>query len=349
MRAISSANTKSVNRSKVKQNKLKVGRFNTIIKNNDKFMEVSLLMDPSKLEEITVSQDGMDNNTAQEIENAMKIMLNEKNTDLTVDQNSTDGYKNFANGIKDIMSQAGVVPGQIIQERSNVVWQGIKDVIAKSILFIYGIVKNYGIAIIIATIIIKVLLLPLTLKQDKSMKEMKKLQPEIEKIKEKYKDNVQEQQRQTMDLYKKYHINPAGGCLPLLVQMPILIALSGVLRSGIVPETAQIIKGAAVNGGSLINTIYGYLVGPKFLWMDLVNPDPLYVMPIVTALVTYLQQKMMSSSSGGDNPMMKNMGIIMPIMMGYISLKMPSGVQIYWLVSTILAVVQQYFIMKKGE
>ena len=183
-------------------------------------------------------------------------------------------------------------------------------------------VGNFGISIIIVTIIIKILLLPLTLKQDKSMKEMKKLQPELEKIKQKYANDKQMLNIKTMELYKEHKVNPLGGCLPLLLQLPILFALFGVLRNGIIPKDSS------------------------FLWLKLSVPDPFYVLPVLNGAVSFFQQKLMGSAD--SNPQMKNMMYIFPIMMIMFSLKMPSGLQLYWLTSSILAVVQQYFIMKKG-
>jgi len=183
-------------------------------------------------------------------------------------------------------------------------------------------VGNFGVSIIIVTILIKIMLLPLTLKQDKSMKEMKKLQPELEKIKEKYANDKQMLNIKTMELYKEHKVNPLGGCLPLLLQLPILFALFGVLRNGIIPKDSS------------------------FLWLKLSVPDPFYVLPVLNGAVSFFQQKLMGSAD--SNPQMKNMMYIFPIMMIMISYKMPSGLQLYWLTSSILAVVQQYFIMKKG-
>ena len=183
-------------------------------------------------------------------------------------------------------------------------------------------VGNFGVSIIIVTILIKIMLLPLTLKQDKSMKEMKKLQPELEKIKEKYANDKQMLNIKTMELYKEHKVNPLGGCLPLLLQLPILFALFGVLRNGIIPKDSS------------------------FLWLKLSVPDPFYVLPVLNGAVSFFQQKLMGSAD--SNPQLKNMMYVFPIMMIMFSLKMPSGLQLYWLTSSILAVVQQYFIMKKG-
>lgn len=198
----------------------------------------------------------------------------------------------------------------------------LKGVIEAMLVFMHNLTGNFGLAIIGVTILMKIILLPLTLKQDKSMKSMKKLQPELDKIKEQYKGDSKMLNQKTMELYQKHKVNPAGGCLPLLVQLPILWALFGVLRGGIVPQDST------------------------FLWMQLVQPDPYYILPVLNGVVSFVQQKVMGSS---DNPQMKNMMYMFPIMMVFISYKMPAGLQIYWLTSSLAGVIQQYLIMKRGE
>ena len=198
----------------------------------------------------------------------------------------------------------------------------LKQFLALLLTTTYKYVGNFGVSIIVVTILIKIALLPLTLKQDKSMKEMKKIQPELEKLKEKYANDKQMLNIKTMELYKEHKVNPLGGCLPLLLQLPILFALFGVLRNGIIPKDSS------------------------FLWLKLSVPDQFYILPVLNGAVSFLQQKLMGSAD--SNPQMKNMMYIFPIMMIMFSLKMPSGLQLYWLTSSILAVVQQYFIMKKG-
>ena len=199
----------------------------------------------------------------------------------------------------------------------------LKGAISALLHLMYDLTGNFGVAIILATIVIKIILLPLTLKQDKSMKSMKVLQPEIEKIKQQYQNDPKMMNQKTMELYQKHKVNPMGGCLPLLVQLPILWALFGVLR-----DTATVPQDST------------------FLWMQLINPDPYYVLPVLNGVVSFLQQKVMGSS---DNPQLKNMMYIFPLMMVFISYKMPAGLQIYWLASSVSAVVQQYLIMKKGD
>ena len=196
------------------------------------------------------------------------------------------------------------------------------DIFEKVLMAIYGMTGNFGLSIIILTILIKIVLLSLTLKQDKSMKEMKNLQPKIDALREKYGNDKQLLNQKTMELYKEHNVNPAGGCLPLLVQLPILWALFGVLRKeGVVPDET-------------------------FLWLSLGTPDPYFVFPVLNGAVAFIQQKLMGTN---NNPQMKNMMYMFPIMMIFISYKMPGGLQLYWLTSSLAGVIQQYFVMNRGE
>lgn len=195
-------------------------------------------------------------------------------------------------------------------------------IFGKILNMFYGMTGSFGLSIIILTVLIKIILLPVTLKQDKSMKEMKKLQPKIDELKSKYKGDPQLLNQKTMALYKEHKVNPAGGCLPMLVQLPILWALFGVLRKeGVVPDET-------------------------FLWFSLISPDPFFVLPVLNGIISFIQQKVMGTA---NNPQMKKMMYMFPIMMVFISYKMPGGLQLYWLVSSLSGVAQQYFVMNRGE
>jgi YidC/Oxa1 family membrane protein insertase len=200
----------------------------------------------------------------------------------------------------------------------------IKEILGQVLMMIYNATGNYGIAIIGVTVVIKIVLLPLTLKQDKSMKDMKKIQPKIDALREKYKSNPEELNKQTMELYKEHKVNPFGSCLPLVVQMPILFGLFGVLRQ--VPEA---------------------VTNVNFLMWDLTVPDPIYILPILNGAVTFFQQKVMSP--GATNPQMKSMTYTMPLMIMFISFRMPAGLQLYWLVSSGISALQQFLLINRGD
>jgi YidC/Oxa1 family membrane protein insertase len=156
------------------------------------------------------------------------------------------------------------------------------------------------------------------------MKDMKKIQPKIDALREKYKSNPEELNKQTMELYKEHKVNPFGSCLPLIVQMPILFGLFGVLRQ--VPEA---------------------VTNVNFLMWDLTVPDPIYILPILNGVVTFLQQKVMSP--GATNPQMKSMTYTMPLMIMFISFRMPAGLQLYWLVSSGISALQQFLLINRGD
>lgn len=177
---------------------------------------------------------------------------------------------------------------------------------------------SYGVGIILSTIIVRLLLYPLTLSQTKSMMAMREIQPQINDIQKKYKDNPEELQKRTMELYQQHKINPLGGCLPMLLQLPILWAFFRVLRDLPYSEASRFLG----------------------VWV-LSQPDPYYILPLLAALTTYLQSKMTVT-----DPSQKSMMIVMPIMIGIFSLSFPSGLVVYWITSNVFSIVQQWWLNK---
>lgn len=201
------------------------------------------------------------------------------------------------------------------------------------LLQIFNLVGNYGIAIILFTILAKLILLPLNLKQTRSMKEMQAIQPELQKLQKKYKNNPEKLNQETMKLYKLYKVSPMAGCLPLLLQLPIIYGLFGALRN---PD--QWVSAGVGEAG--------------FLWLpSLSAPDPWYILPILCVLLTFITQKfMMSFQQGGDPTMQqsqKMMLYIMPLFIGFAAISMPAGVALYWVVQNIFTFIQQFFSMRK--
>lgn len=179
---------------------------------------------------------------------------------------------------------------------------------------------NYGIGIIAFTLIIRIILLPLTYYQTKSSRKMTDVQPQLKALQEEYSSKDAETQEKlraaTSELYQEAGVNPAAGCLPLLVQMPVLIALyqaisrTEVLRSG------------------------------DFLWANLGSPDPYFVFPVLAAILTLATSKLSSMSQEGSNPTMAIMTYMMPIMILFISISLPSAVSLYFVVSNGFSVLQ---------
>lgn len=186
---------------------------------------------------------------------------------------------------------------------------------------------SYGLAIILLTVIIKIILYPLTVKQLNSMRAMQKIQPELKKLQEKYKDKPQIMQQKFMQLYQKEGVNPMAGCLPLLIQMPILMAMYY----------------------TLYNFDYG-AVEPSFLWLpSLSQTDPLYVLPVLSALTTFLQQKIATVTTAEQSQQMKMMMYIMPLFIGWISLNFPAGLVLYWVTMNVVQILQQLWMYRKDD
>jgi YidC/Oxa1 family membrane protein insertase len=193
----------------------------------------------------------------------------------------------------------------------------------------YNFTHNYGWAIVLITILIKIIFTPFTQMSFASMKKMQQMQPEMKKIQEKYgKMKSDDPRKQSMNvevmaLHKRYGVNPLGGCLPMLLQMPVLFAFYTLLSNAIE------LRGA-----------------PFALWLqDLSRPDPIWVSPILMGATMLLQQKMTPAT----DPMQKNMMYIMPVMFTYISLNLPSGLVLYWLLSNVLAIAHQYYFQRQQQ
>lgn len=208
------------------------------------------------------------------------------------------------------------------------------DFIAKPLLValkvIYNFVGNYGIAIIILTVIIKLILWPLSHKSYKSMNQMKKLQPMMAQIREKYKDDRQKMNEEMMQLYKTYKVNPAGGCAPMLLQIPVFIGLYQALLNSIELRHASFIS---------------HLPFTDMIWLaDLSAKDPYYITPIIMGATMFLQQKM--TPAPGD-PTQQKIMLFMPIFFTFIFLNFPSGLVVYWLVNNVLSIAQQWWMLRK--
>ncbi len=209
------------------------------------------------------------------------------------------------------------------------------DVIAKplgSLLkLIYDMVGNYGVAIILFTIITKVLLLPINIKQTQSTKKMNEINPKMKAIQAKYKNDKEKMNEKLMELYKEEKYNPASGCLPLFIQLPIIIALFRVLQG----PTKYVFTLEQFDA-----------ISKSFLWLsDLGLPDKFYILPVLSALTTYVQMNMVAVK-GNSDPNMKTMNMIMPLMLGWITIKFPSGLAMYWVVGNLFTIAQQYLMTK---
>lgn len=202
----------------------------------------------------------------------------------------------------------------------------LSNIVQQVITFLYGLtnvlgVPSYGLAIVIMTVIVKLILYPLTKKQIESTKAMMSIQPKMKEIQEKYKDDKQRLNMELANLYKNEGVNPLAGCLPLLVQMPIMIGIFYGIRD------------------------FSYAGPSNFLWMETIsNPDPMYILPILSALTTFIQSKQTMPDT--SSPQNKIMLYFMPLFIGYISLNFPAGLVIYWVVMNIMQIGQQALMNK---
>ncbi|SET72193.1 protein translocase subunit yidC [Natronincola peptidivorans] len=192
---------------------------------------------------------------------------------------------------------------------------------------IYQLIGNYGLSIIIFTVIVKLIMVPLTIKQTKSMKKMQEIQPKIKEIQEKYKNDKEKLNTKTMELYKEHNVNPFGGCLPLLIQFPIIIGLFTVLRA---PEN------------------YGFaqeVVDASFLWLPSLSAADPWILPLLAGATTYLSSVTMATPNKKD-PTQNMLKYFFPVMIFWWGRSFPAGLTLYWVISNLFQAIQQIVINK---
>jgi YidC/Oxa1 family membrane protein insertase len=198
----------------------------------------------------------------------------------------------------------------------------ISQILFSLLITIYGFVGNWGIAIILITVFVKMLMYPLTKKQYESMAKMRALQPKMAKLKERFGDDRQKFGQATMELYKKEKVNPMGGCLPLLLQMPIFLALYWVFLESVELRHA-----------------------PFGLWIsDLSASDPYYILPALFGLSMFTMQKL--SPSPTTDPMQQKMMLWMPVIFSVFFVMFPAGLVLYWFISNVISILQMLFIYR---
>nr|WP_154119395.1 YidC/Oxa1 family membrane protein insertase [Paenibacillus monticola] len=184
---------------------------------------------------------------------------------------------------------------------------------------------QYGFAVLVMVIIVRTLILPLTMKQVKSSRAMQAIQPELQKIQKKYKETPEKVQQETMRLFQENKVNPMAGCLPLIVQMPVFIAL--------------------------YNSIYynPSLREHTFLWLQLGEPDKLFILPILAALTTFIQTRMMTKMNPTQmQGPMQFMMMVYPVLIFVMSYNFPAALPLYWVYSNIYTIIQNYFLYRNN-
>ncbi|MFO8061195.1 MAG: YidC/Oxa1 family membrane protein insertase [Bacillota bacterium] len=200
-------------------------------------------------------------------------------------------------------------------------WQSLVGLISEGIEFFGQMTGNYGWGIILLTLLVRLVLVPLTMSQNRATLKMRELNPELERLKAKYKDDSQKLNEETIKLWKEHGVNPAAGCLPMLVQMPVIIAIFSALRG------------------------FEFAADASFMWLpNLAQPDPLYILPVLAAISTYVQTKISTGDAEAAGGSQAVMLYAMPLFIGYISMQFPAGLALYWTVTNIFGVGQQYVV-----
>jgi YidC/Oxa1 family membrane protein insertase len=220
---------------------------------------------------------------------------------------------------------------QVEKIRGSGLFAGLSDLMLLLLRLLHKLFKNYGLAVIGLALTINIFLYPLTFKSLKSMKDMQALQPMIEKLRNEYKDNPQKLNKEMMELYKKHKVNPAGGCLPMLLQMPIFISLYGVLMRAIELRGAQFlwIKNLAAPDAFMVFPSKLPLLGSN-----------LNILPLAMMAFTFLQQK--ATNTGHANEQQKAMALMMPLVLGIVFYNFPSGLVLYFLTNSLFS----FFVQK---
>ncbi len=235
--------------------------------------------------------------------------------------------------------------GILITAFNTILYQPLLNVLVLLYEYLPG--HDFGVAVIVLTILIKILFYPLGVKAIKSQKALSGLQPKIKEIQEKYKENKEQQTKEIMALYKREKINPFSGCLPLLIQLPVLIALYRVFWHGLQPEQMTLLYSFVPSPGVIDATFFGII--------NLANPN--IVIAFLAGIFQFIQVKMVSPKSKKDKKqdssfagqMQKQMQYFMPAFMVLILFRLPSAIGLYWITTTLFTIVQQYVILKKEK
>jgi len=204
---------------------------------------------------------------------------------------------------------------------------------------------SFGLAIIALTVIVRVISWPLTKRQLNSTKAMQEMQPKIQELQKKYGKNQQKLQQEMMKLYKEAGVNPLGCLWPMLIQLPIWIALYQAIMSALA-TTPESLLGLAQRLYSWGIVNQAIPLSSRFLWLDLGQPDPYFILAIIVGGTMWVQQKMTTAPAVDPRQQSTSrmMTVLMPLMFGFLTLMFPSGLALYWAVSNIIGIVTQYFV-----
>ncbi|NOK59244.1 MAG: hypothetical protein GFH27_549283n295 [Chloroflexi bacterium AL-W] len=241
------------------------------------------------------------------------------------------------------------------------IWSAFVDLLENFLLILYNFSGNAGVAIILFTIVARLVILPLTFKSLQSTRRMQELQPLLKELQRKHGKDARKLQEETMKLYRDNKVNPVGGCLPMLLQLPIFIGVyqailhltEASVPSAVVRSMLDVVQNTSntVDVSALAATVEGSRLSGGFLWLEnLGEPDPYYILPILSVIFQLLVQLMaMPRVQDPQQKAMTQSMLFLPLVFGYIGFIFPSGAVIYWVAGSILSVIQQYVISGWGS
>jgi len=221
-----------------------------------------------------------------------------------------------------------------------------------SLLFLYSLLgRSFGLSIIVFTVLVRILTLPITWQQMRSAKSSQELQPKLQDLQKKYKNDREKLAQEQMKLYKEAGVNPLGCLVPTLIQLPIWIGLYQSIINALPNNPLQLLN--------LARHIYQQFpilpslvpLNAHFLWLNLGRPDPYYALPILVVATMWMQQKMMTATTTDpqQQAMNQSMELMMPMMFGIITLQLASGLGLYFVATNVVGIVQQYFLSGWGS
>jgi YidC/Oxa1 family membrane protein insertase len=239
------------------------------------------------------------------------------------------------------------------------IWNGLVGFLESVLLTFFAWTGNGGLAIILFTIVARMVILPLTVKSIQSTRKMQELQPQVKEIQRKYGKDPQKLQEETAKLYREYKVNPVGGCLPMFLQLPIFFgvyrAVINLTQVSVAQHAAGAVIAAMGAAGMNVSNLPQHLgeaqLYGSFLWLpNLGQVDPLYILPVLSVILQLMVQLMaMPRVQDAQQKAMSQSMLILPLMFAYIGFTFPSGAVLYWVVGSLLSVIQQYVISGWGS
>lgn len=240
------------------------------------------------------------------------------------------------------LSKMGHRLGRIV-ELGGITYRWLSIGMLEIFEFLYRIIRNYGAAIIIFALLIKLVFLPLSRSQQRSMQKMQMLQPKLKELQERFKDDPKRLNEETMRMYRDHKASPLGGCLPLLIQMPVFFGLYAVLRTAVSLRGAAFVNLFTIHINKPFDFLFIHIPTGNLTWLtDLSQRDPFFILPVLMSVASIFQ-----SLLSNVDPRQRTTAIIFPIVIAFVFLNFPSGLQLYWLVFNLLSLLE-YWIFRRG-